>query len=396
MSTRENQQVRPWAQLDSHLQPVLQQVLSSARDATLDAIADEVPSYSDLAAEPVSANVRTGVDIALAQFITLIGQDKVALDHQAHLLYRRLGAGEWRNGRSLETLLAAFRTGARVCWSHFAAASVAAGLNAHELTILAEAIFVYIDELSAASAAGHAEAQSQDFSHRQAQRAKLASLIISGAGESTAALEIATDLGVYLPARIRVACGRDELTAFNMGLDSAQVLITSMAEFSAAVLLAEPRSWRPSTRVAVGSLVELSGAETSWAQAQRLLSLWPKSVAAEVELVRLADFHLVELVLAADSTTLLQLCDQQLEKITQLTSQKRLELSHTMLLWLLTGQDRAATAVALGVHPQTVSYRINRLRELLPQAWASPHQQLAVVVALAGEQLLRESNYRQT
>ena len=59
-----------------------------------------------------------------------------------------------RAGRSLESLLGAYRIGARVAWRRFAAAGVRAGLAPDTLYSLAESIFAYIDVLSAESAEG--------------------------------------------------------------------------------------------------------------------------------------------------------------------------------------------------------------------------------------------------
>ncbi|NEE28211.1 PucR family transcriptional regulator, partial [Streptomyces sp. SID7982] len=68
-----------------------------------------------------------------------------------------LGRGEVRDGRSMDALLSAYRVGARVAWRCLAAGAVPAGLPAAEVAKFAELTFAYIDELSAASAAGHAD-----------------------------------------------------------------------------------------------------------------------------------------------------------------------------------------------------------------------------------------------
>ena len=75
--------------------------------------------------------------------------------------YVRLGAGEYRAGRSLDALLAAYRVGARLAWRRFVDAGTRAGFPPDALYDLGEAIFAYIDEISAESAAGFAEAQSE-------------------------------------------------------------------------------------------------------------------------------------------------------------------------------------------------------------------------------------------
>ena len=93
-------------------------------------------------------------------------------------VYRALGRGEMRAGRSLESLLSAYRIGARVAWRRFAAAGVAAGLEPDTLYLLAESIFAYIDVLSAESAEGHALEQSAAASEAQLRRRRLVRMLV--------------------------------------------------------------------------------------------------------------------------------------------------------------------------------------------------------------------------
>ena len=73
---------------------------------------------------------------------------------------RRSAAARCAPGAALDSLLSAYRIGARVAWRRFAEAGVEAGLAPEVLYRLAEAIFAYIDVLSAESAEGHALEQS--------------------------------------------------------------------------------------------------------------------------------------------------------------------------------------------------------------------------------------------
>ena len=93
-------------------------------------------------------------------------------------VYRALGQGEMRAGRSLESLLSAYRIGARVAWRRFAALGVAAGLDPDILYLLAESIFAYIDVLSAESAEGHAMEQSAAAGEAQLRRRRLVRMLV--------------------------------------------------------------------------------------------------------------------------------------------------------------------------------------------------------------------------
>ena len=62
-----------------------------------------------------------------------------------------LGGGELREGRTLDALQSAYRVGARVAWRRQSAAARRAGFDPDVLSLLAESIFAYIEELSADS-----------------------------------------------------------------------------------------------------------------------------------------------------------------------------------------------------------------------------------------------------
>ena len=82
-----------------------------------------------------------------------------------------------RAGRSLDALLSAYRLGSRLAWRRFVEAGVAGGLDPGAIYALGEAIFAYIDELSAESAEGYAEEQSAAAGERQRLRRRLVRLL---------------------------------------------------------------------------------------------------------------------------------------------------------------------------------------------------------------------------
>ena len=107
-------------------------------------------------------------------------------------VYRALGRGELRAGRTLDALQSAYRVGARVAWRRLGAAAGRAGLDAETLSVLAESVFAYIDELSADSVEGYAQAQSELEGERQRRRRELVALLLreppaAGADVSAAA-----------------------------------------------------------------------------------------------------------------------------------------------------------------------------------------------------------------
>src|SRR4051812_33089237 len=130
----------------------LRTALPDLADDIIAAIATEVPDYSRAMEGRFARGVRFGVEVALSRFVDgLAGEPVEAGPRDA---YMRLGAGEYRAGRSLDALLAAYRVGARLAWRRFVEAGTRAGFAPEQLYDLGEAIFAYIDEISAQAPAG--------------------------------------------------------------------------------------------------------------------------------------------------------------------------------------------------------------------------------------------------
>ena len=124
-------------------------------DEVIEAIRERVPAYRRPLRGRFGAALRRGVEEALGQFADLVADPE--LDRSgAERVYRELGRGEHRERRSLDALLAAYRLGARVSWRRVSAIAIEAGVDRRTLALLAEAVFAYIDELSALSAEGYA------------------------------------------------------------------------------------------------------------------------------------------------------------------------------------------------------------------------------------------------
>src|SRR4051794_6978303 len=143
---------------------VLEPALPRGAGDIMAAIAAGGPAYARPLEGAFGRGLRVGVDEALRQFVALIRDPAAGRDQG---VYRALGRGEWREGRSLDALLAAYRVGARVAWRRLARAGTTAGVEPETMNLLAEAIFAYIDELSAESAEGYAQAQALAAGARQ-------------------------------------------------------------------------------------------------------------------------------------------------------------------------------------------------------------------------------------
>lgn len=141
--------------LDETTVTALRAALKTTADEVVQAIIDEVPPYARALSGRMGATIRRAVRTALGHYLDLASGSATGGD--AGDAAYELGRGEVRDGRSMDALLSAYRVGARVAWRCLAAGAVPAGLPAAEVAKFAELTFAYIDELSAASAAGHAD-----------------------------------------------------------------------------------------------------------------------------------------------------------------------------------------------------------------------------------------------
>ena len=190
MSDEQKMADQPWHELPPGVVAVLSPALDDVAREMIEAVGT-VPAYSRPLEGPFGDGIRAGVQQALLHLLAEIeaGGPVDRLD-----VYRALGQGEMRAGRSLESLLSAYRIGARVAWRRFAALGVEAGLEPDTLYLLAESIFAYIDVLSAESAEGYALAQSAAAGESQLRRRRLVRMLVRESPADPDAVQIGVEL----------------------------------------------------------------------------------------------------------------------------------------------------------------------------------------------------------
>jgi len=387
---------RPWTGLRPELGEVLRPVVPRVSEAALQAIGAQLPALGRDFGGEFGTALLAGVERALVRLLDLLGTAEPALAPDLAVLYESFGARESRHERPLDTLLAAYRIGARVAWSHFSQAAMAAGMGAGELAVLAESIFVYIDELSAASATGHARDHAARSGYRDALRSRLAEALIAGqaASESARVRRLADELAWPLPARLAVAVlplpGVSRFAGTRLPMAPPDVLVVTMPGEILAVL-PDPsgpgrrarfeRVLDPDAEVYVGTVRPPEQAALSLAHARAVHRLVLDGVLPRAPVVAAAD-HLPELVLHADPGLLADLSRHTLAPLAAVPPRRRDELTRTLRCWLAHRGDRIAVAAELGVHPQTVSYRMTKIGELFGDALQDPRRRFTVMLAL--------------
>lgn len=375
---------QPWHDLPPAIAGVLRPVLDDVAREIIAAVA-AIPAYARPFDGPFGEGVRLGVGEALRHFLAEIEAEGTVARAD---VYTALGRGEMRAGRSLESLLSAYRIGARVAWRRFAAAGVAAGLAPDTLYLLAESIFAYIDALSAESAEGYALAQSAAAGEAQLRRRQLVRILVRDPPADQDAIQAAAaDAGWTLPrtvAALAIAGGaaRAALARLPQGTigDAIGDLTCALVpdpdgpgrrqEIERAITSA-------GSRAGLGTTVDWTGAPVSFMRARAALEL----AGAEPTLVSARENAGV-LLLRGDRGLAAELAADRLAPLAGLTGGARTRMRETLGVWLAEQGRLGQVATRLGVHPQTARYRLGRLRELFGDALDDPDSRFWLEVAL--------------
>jgi hypothetical protein len=371
--------------------------LPRVAERTVAAIVVEVPSYAEAFQGDMGRAIEKAVALALGGFLELAtahgGADASRPIGPALEGAYALGRGEARSGRTMDALLAAYRVGARVAWRHMSETAVAAGMPSDSLARFAELVFAYIDQLSASSVAGHADHLATSGRVRRRHLERLAELLLTGgpAYDLVAAAERAdwapprTLTAVLLPeARARGAVAVLDARTLQAGEDlpgaepeteRAVLLVPDAEGFARAGLLKALRG----REAVVGPSRPWQEARSSYSRALRALQLGLRpDCDAPVD----TEQRLAELVLRADGEALADLRAQVLAPLDELGPGPREKLLETLRSWLLHHGRREKIAGELFVHPQTVRYRMQQLRELYGARLDDPQCVLELTLAL--------------
>lgn len=373
----------------------IREELPSVAEQTVAAIVVEVPSYADAFSGEMGPKIENAVQLALGGFLVLAssgggGDASTPIQPALDGAYA-LGRGEARSGRTMDALLGAYRVGARVSWRHMADSGVRAGLTAEQLARFAELVFAYIDQLSAASVAGHSDELATTGRVRERYRERLADQLLDGATqqELVASAEradwspVRTLTAVIVPeARVRGA-----LLALDPRTLRSTVEVPGTTGELVALLVpdAEGRS-RPALMRSLAEAEAVVGPARPW---DRVAGSYARTVRA-VQLGLTTDgsepldteTRLPDLVLRADEGALADLRAQALAPLADLGESAREKLTETLRSWLLHHGRREAVAAELFVHPQTVRYRMGQLRELYGKRLEDPRTVLELTLAL--------------
>ena len=376
----------PWSSLPPGLGDRVRPYLGEVVDEVVRSIPTEVPSYARPLEGRFGQGVRLGVEVALGRFLDLPGTHSPALAPQDRDVYLALGRGELLQGRALEALLAAYRVGARVAFRRFA--DLAGQIDPGLLMPLAESVFAYIDELSAVSAEGYAAEQSRRAGESDRRRSELLTLLLSGAADAPSVAAAAAAAGWTVPDEVLVVVVEEERSG---GLSTRLGPDALVAPFGGEVVALVPssrgrallRSSLTGWRAGVGPARTWPGAPVSLRLAQQAAALLARGLVEEDPVF--ADEHLADLVVHRDPELVAALAAVRLAPLAELRESSRARFAETLLAWLQHRGERQHVAAALHVHPQTVGYRLGKLREMFGEVLDDPQGRFELELALRAQ-----------
>ena len=387
---------RSWEALPPELAQVMRPQLPALAEEIIAAISHGVPDYARSLEGSFGVALRLGVEEALGQFVEMVENPGTGREIGREV-YVNLGRTEMRAGRSLDALLSAYRLGARVAWRRLAAAGEEAGLEPRTLYALAEAIFAYIDELSAESIEGFTREQAETAGEAQRRRRRLVGLLVQDPPADRASVEsAAADAGWPLPRKLaalavegddadRVAArlGPDTVVAPARGAAPDPVICVLVADPDAPGRRAQLTSALTDRRAALGPAVPWRDAALSFARGLATLRLARDGATTPDgdELLH-ADDHLMAILLGVDRRLATDIAARALTPLESETELSRERLTETLRAWLRHRGRTEEVARALHVHPQTVRYRLSRLRELFGDTLEDPDGRFELEVAL--------------
>jgi hypothetical protein len=354
------------------------------------AIEAESSVYGGVLSGPEGTGIRIGIEQAIRAFLDGVERGEHPSSETGEM-WRRLGEAEFQAGRGLDALRAAFRTGTRAAWRGAAELAGSAGIPTEIVISLAEAIFVYTDELAAEVVEGYLRMQSDEAGELERRRRRLATLLLDpDVPADPETLARASELARWpISARLAVlAVAGPSPGPVTRGL-SVPALVGGDAEGVYLVLPdpggpgrgAELERALDGQLAALGPTVSAGDAPRSLRWARLGLRLMRDGALPDETPTRV-ERHLGQAILLQDEALAGELVRRRLAALEELPPAERDRMLDTLRAWLDFQRHTPAIAEALHVHPQTVRYRIARLRELLGGALDTPDGRFELELAL--------------
>jgi hypothetical protein len=385
---------------DSRLErmvPMLLEGLPQLLDEVRGLLNDEWPDYARFMAA-ADDEVNVAAESFMRWLVHIAGHGLTDLPQHAipgfgapAELFEEIGRIQWREGRDVSALLSAYQVGGRAAWHYVSRTALAASVAPEVLAALAEAVFIFIDQLSSASAHGYVREQAEAGATRERRRDELVELLLSDRADMVAVRAAAARVGWRMPREAAVLLidpANPVGQAMLARLDNSCLLIRRTGEIAGAIV---PDPVRPGRRerlvsalrgasAVIGHPVDLQYLPLSAHIAEMAAQLTTAGVLLDDPVF--AEEHLDAIIVHHDARLLDALRRQTLAPLAGLAPAVRNRLCETLTSWLRHMGDRQAIAADLHIHPQTVRYRMAQLHELFGPALDDPDSRARMTLAL--------------
>ncbi|WP_206038032.1 helix-turn-helix domain-containing protein [Rhodococcus sp. HNM0569] len=328
--------------------------------------------------------------VVAARALAHLEPESLEAEPTAQLVFEQIGRMQWVHGRELTELLSAYQVGARTAWRQVSDTALEMHLQSDVLAALAEAVFVFVDQLSSASAHGYVLEQSESSAERERLRRELSDLLLSSRSDTLAVQSAAERARWPLPqeaALVLVDPSDLAARAIVERLDYRCLPVRQSAMYGAIVpgpltpVRAEQisRMLRGANAV-VGHTVPLDKLPASTRIPQSAMELQGRGLLRGDPLF--VHDHLDTIIVHRDGRIIAALREQILAPLDGLPAGTRNRLVETLASWLRNMGDRHAVADELFIHPQTVRYRVTQLRKYFGSALDSPRERARMLLAL--------------
>jgi len=373
--------------LHDHLRPFFADIT----EEVVRAVRTEIPEYARPMDDTYMQVVRRGAEHALQGFLARMAEPDTDWE-PIKATYQRIGRGEAVEGRSLDAFQAALRLGARVTWRRINALVDAELLPRQVLAVFGEALFLHLDEMAAATTAGYTEARLHAAGELQQRRTRLLDLLTVDPPASVEAIsELAHSAQWTVPRTLAVVVVEHSPDPASRPIVPPEFLARFDVQPSVLVVPDPEGPGRARTvagalhglRAAMGPTVPLHEGARSLRWASETLDLARRGVVPDTGLT-LCQNYLATLLLARDEALVQALAERRLGPLDTMRSPQRERLAETLLSWLECGHNASEVAARLGVHPQTVRYRMRQLDQLFGAQLHDTTVQFEMQLALRG------------
>jgi len=377
--------------------PLLEPELPGLAEEIVAEVCRSVAEYEHLPVGDGRTGLRHCVEMVLRQFAEQM-DNPLGVRERTAAVSRNIGRNEFREGRSLDALQAAYRVGALVAWRRFALIGTTARLTSDTMCRLAEAVMGFSNKVATYSVQGYEQARGNHPGSLQQYQRRLLKLLLTdpSMARSGQFAELAARAGWTIPKTV-VCVALDApwqggtRVRPSMGLD----VLVDLEDPEPHLLI--PGRYRPhhirgleqacqDTVFAFGPAVPLEQAPMSLSLARRGLRLMRSGVIAHAAYLDCAE-HLTELLLDNNRRLIELIGDQCYGRMADVKDSQRRRLQETLLAWLTTGENSPELARRLHVHPQTVRYRMRQLEAIFGPLLQDPVWRFNMQIVLHADQL---------